>query len=81
MTSIAAGLAQALPKPKYTGEDEELPSRAQQKGPRVVGRGELDETQIVLKVRELLFFFSLSLLYFFLFRSLFWENKKKRACY
>ncbi|KAL1876595.1 hypothetical protein VTK73DRAFT_9259 [Phialemonium thermophilum] len=49
MTSIAAGLAQALPKPKYTGEDEELPSRAHQKGPKIVGPGELDQTQIVLK--------------------------------
>ncbi|KAL2207674.1 hypothetical protein CC79DRAFT_1271888 [Sarocladium strictum] len=49
MASIAASLQAALPKPKYTGEDEEAPSRAQQKGPRVVGAGELDETQIVLK--------------------------------
>jgi len=50
MTSIATGLARALPKPKYTGEDEDVPTRAQQKGPRIVARGELDETQIVLKV-------------------------------
>ena len=50
MTSIAAGLARALPKPQYTGEDEDLPSHARQKGPRIVGRGELDETQLVLKV-------------------------------
>ncbi|KAK1760883.1 SKIP/SNW domain-containing protein [Echria macrotheca] len=47
MTSIAAGLAQALPKPKYNGENEE--QRAQQRGPRIVAAGQLDETQIVLK--------------------------------
>lgn len=39
----------SLPKPKYTGEDEEAPSRTQQRGPRIVGPGQLDETQIVLK--------------------------------
>ncbi|KAF3811318.1 Pre-mRNA-processing protein 45 [Colletotrichum gloeosporioides] len=49
MASIAASLAAALPKPKYTGEDEEVPARAQQRGPRIVGAGQLDETQIVLK--------------------------------
>jgi SNW domain-containing protein 1 len=51
MASIAAGLARALPEPKYTGEDEELPSHAQPKGPRIVSRGQIDENQIVLKVR------------------------------
>jgi SNW domain-containing protein 1 len=50
MASIAAGLAQALPKPKYTGEHEE--QKAQQRGPRIVGAGELDETQVVLKVSQ-----------------------------
>ncbi|PTB69627.1 hypothetical protein BBK36DRAFT_1138050 [Trichoderma citrinoviride] len=49
MTSMAASLQASLPKPKYTGEDEEAPSRAQQRGPRIVGPGQLDETQIVLK--------------------------------
>lgn len=53
MTSIAAGLARALPKPIYTGEDEDVPSRAKQNGPRIVARGELDETQIVLKVSRI----------------------------
>ncbi|KAK4467002.1 SKIP/SNW domain-containing protein [Cladorrhinum samala] len=47
MASIAAGLSNALPKPKYTGEDEQL--RAQQRGPRIVGANEIDQTQIVLK--------------------------------
>lgn len=50
MTSVAAGLFSALPKPKYTGEDEEIPVHAQPKGPRIVGPGALDESQIVLKV-------------------------------
>ncbi|KAH8908424.1 hypothetical protein BR93DRAFT_910110 [Coniochaeta sp. PMI_546] len=49
MTSLAADLARALPKPKYTGEDEDIPSRAQTRGPRIVGPGQLDESQIVLR--------------------------------
>ena len=50
MTSISASLARALPKPKYTGEEEEIPQHAQQRGPRILGAGALDDTQIVLKV-------------------------------
>jgi SNW domain-containing protein 1 len=53
MTSIAAGLARALPKPRYTGEDEDIPSRAQTLGPRIVGAGQLDETQVVLRVSQI----------------------------
>jgi SNW domain-containing protein 1 len=49
MTSIAAGLSRALPKPKYTGEEEEIPLHAQQRGPRILGAGALDDSQIVLK--------------------------------
>ncbi|OJJ95438.1 hypothetical protein ASPACDRAFT_55127 [Aspergillus aculeatus ATCC 16872] len=49
MASIAEGLFKALPKPKYTGEEEELPQHAQPRGPRVVGPGQLDESQIVLR--------------------------------
>ncbi|ROW02687.1 hypothetical protein VSDG_01873 [Cytospora chrysosperma] len=49
MASLAAALSQALPKPNYTGEDEELPTRASQRGPRIVGPGHLDDAQIVLK--------------------------------
>jgi SNW domain-containing protein 1 len=52
MTSIAASLSRALPKPKYTGEEEEIPQHAQQRGPRIVGAGTLDDTQIVLKVSK-----------------------------
>ncbi|KAK4217084.1 SKIP/SNW domain-containing protein [Rhypophila decipiens] len=47
MNSIATGLARALPKPKYDGEHEE--QKAQQRGPRIVGAGQIDETQVVLK--------------------------------
>ncbi|KAI9880944.1 MAG: mRNA splicing protein [Pleopsidium flavum] len=49
MTSIATSLSRALPKPKYTGENEELPIHTQSKGPRILGAGSLDETQIVIK--------------------------------
>ncbi|KAL1970753.1 hypothetical protein VTN77DRAFT_2587 [Rasamsonia byssochlamydoides] len=48
-TSVAGGLFESLPKPKYTGEDEELPAHAQPRGPRVLGAGALDETQVVLR--------------------------------
>ncbi|KAI0865755.1 SKIP/SNW domain-containing protein [Xylaria cubensis] len=46
---MAASLAAALPKPRYTGEDEELPVHAQQRGPRILGPGQIDESQIVLR--------------------------------
>lgn len=47
---MASGLFKSLPKPKYTGEEEELPQHAQPRGPRVVGADQLDETQVVLRV-------------------------------
>ncbi|KAH6664477.1 SKIP/SNW domain-containing protein [Halenospora varia] len=47
--SLAASLSRALPKPKYTGEEEEIPQHAQQRGPRILGAGALDDSQIVLK--------------------------------
>lgn len=50
MTSITASLTRVLPKPKYTGVEEDLPQHAQQRGPRILGAGALDDTQIVLKV-------------------------------
>lgn len=53
MTSMASGLFKSLPKPKYTGEEEELPQHAQPRGPRVVGADQLDETQVVLRVSTL----------------------------
>lgn len=51
MASLASGLFKSLPKPKYTGEEEELPKHAQPRGPRVVGADhQLDQSQIVLRV-------------------------------
>ncbi|KAL2162742.1 hypothetical protein VTH06DRAFT_6578 [Thermothelomyces fergusii] len=47
MTSIATGLARALPKPKHSSENEE--PRVQQRGPRIVAADQIDETQIVVK--------------------------------
>ncbi|KAK0752161.1 SKIP/SNW domain-containing protein [Schizothecium vesticola] len=47
MTSIATGLARALPKPKYTAEHEE--QKAQQRGPRIVGAGEIGQTDLAVK--------------------------------
>lgn len=50
MATMVSSLAKALPKPKYTGEEEALPLHTQTKGLKVVGAGALDDTQIVLKV-------------------------------
>jgi SNW domain-containing protein 1 len=52
MASVAEGLFKSLPKPKYTGEEEELPQHAQPRGPRIVGADQLDETQVVLRVSD-----------------------------
>lgn len=49
LTSSRTSLSSALPKPKYSGEDEELPNHTQQKGPRVVDARELESSQLVLK--------------------------------
>lgn len=49
MATMAGSLQTSLPKPKYTGEDEEAPAHTKHRGPRVVGAGEIDETQVVLK--------------------------------
>lgn len=48
-TGSAFSLSSALPKPKYTGEDEELPTHTQQKGPRVVDSREIESNQLVVK--------------------------------
>ena len=53
MASLASGLFKSLPKPKYTGEEEEVPQHAQTRGPRVVGADQLDETQVVLRVSSI----------------------------
>lgn len=52
---MATGLFASLPTPKYTGEHEDVPVHAQPKGPRIVGPGVIDESQIVLKVSGSLF--------------------------
>ncbi|KAG9236555.1 SKIP/SNW domain-containing protein [Amylocarpus encephaloides] len=49
MTSASTDLFRVLPKPQYTAEEEEVPHHAQQRGPRIVGAGTLDESQIVLR--------------------------------
>ena len=49
MSVLAKSLSSALPKPKYTGEDEELVSQTHSKGPRVVASGTLDESQIAIR--------------------------------
>ncbi|KAI0108647.1 SKIP/SNW domain-containing protein [Nemania sp. FL0031] len=47
---MAASLAAALPKPRYNdGENEEIPIYAQTRGPRILGPGQIDESQIVLR--------------------------------
>lgn len=49
LATSRTSLSSALPKPKYTGEDEELPTHTQQKGPRVVDARELESSQLVVK--------------------------------
>ncbi|RMZ78928.1 hypothetical protein DV737_g3718, partial [Chaetothyriales sp. CBS 132003] len=46
---MATGLFASLPKPKYSGEHEEVPQHARPTGPRVVGPGSIDQSQIVLR--------------------------------
>ncbi len=42
MSTLAASLSKALPKPKYSGADEELPAHTQARGPRIVNASDLD---------------------------------------
>ena len=55
MSPLTTSLSDALPKPKYIGEYEELSAQAVSKGPRIVGAGALDETQVVLKASTRIF--------------------------
>ncbi|KAF2769799.1 hypothetical protein EJ03DRAFT_88520 [Teratosphaeria nubilosa] len=48
-TGSSLSLSNALPKPKYTGHDEDVPTHAQQKGPRVIDARELESQQLVVK--------------------------------
>lgn len=50
MASVTPSLSRALPKPKYTGEFEDLPIHTQSRGPRLLGADTLGETQILVKV-------------------------------
>lgn len=50
MSTSITSLSKALPKPKYSGEDEELMEHASNKGPKVVGAGAIEESQIALRV-------------------------------
>ena len=51
MAVAGAGLnlSNALPRPEYSGEDEELPTHTQQRGPRVIAAQELESQQLVVK--------------------------------
>lgn len=49
LTGARMSLSSALPKPKYTGEEEELPAHTQSKGPRIVDARDLESSQLVLK--------------------------------
>ena len=49
MSNTTVSLTKALPQPKYNGDSEDLPAHTLSKGPRILGAGSLDETQIVLK--------------------------------
>ncbi|KAL9084838.1 MAG: hypothetical protein Q9165_007906 [Trypethelium subeluteriae] len=48
MAAIAS-LSKALPRPKYTSEEEDLPAHAQTRGPRIIGSNSAEANQIVLK--------------------------------
>ncbi|PNS16447.1 hypothetical protein CAC42_181 [Sphaceloma murrayae] len=48
-TRTSLSLSSALPKPKYTGESEELPAHAQPKGPRIVSANQVESQQLTLK--------------------------------
>lgn len=49
LTGTRTSLSSALPKPKYAGTDEELPTHTQQKGARVIDARELESSQLVVK--------------------------------
>lgn len=49
LTNARLGISSALPAPKYTGEDESLPTHAQQFGPRVIAARDLESSQLLVK--------------------------------
>lgn len=50
LTSARGSLSSALPKPKYTGEDEEIPEHAKPKGPRIIAANDVESQQLTVKV-------------------------------
>lgn len=50
MSAVATSLAQALPKPKYTGDSEEMPGHTHSKGPMVVGAESVHDNKVFLQV-------------------------------
>jgi SNW domain-containing protein 1 len=48
MASIASSLSKSLPRPKYSGEDEQLPTNTRPQGPRIVDAASLD-TQVSVR--------------------------------
>ena len=49
LSGTRTSISSALPKPKYSGEDEDLPTHTQQRGPRVIDSRELESSQLVVK--------------------------------
>ncbi|KAL8753389.1 MAG: hypothetical protein Q9184_005435 [Pyrenodesmia sp. 2 TL-2023] len=49
MSSTTTSLARILPKPKYSGEHEELPAYTRSKGPRILGAESVEDTRVVLQ--------------------------------
>ena len=49
-SSTTMSFVKAIPKPKYTGDHEEVPEHVKVKGPRIVGIGSIDESGTALKV-------------------------------
>jgi SNW domain-containing protein 1 len=47
MATSVSSLFQSLPKPKYSGEDEEVPATSKGRGPRVVGTNAPEANQLV----------------------------------
>ena len=50
MSSIATSLAKSLPAPQYTGEEEELPSHTNSRGPRILGAALANDTKVIVQV-------------------------------
>lgn len=49
MATVATSLAKSLPKPKYTGDSEELSGHTHSKGPVILGTGSVHDTKVLLQ--------------------------------